>query len=137
MFIEEDEYNRLTQAYKRCKLTSEQRGNTDLTNKVFEHKNIFSTTTNLPSWVNLTEEDFMSIDFEFDIPNFLDDFIKYITAGLFQPLKHWQSELQKLRYLERLNVGSPGARASIHIQYSQEDLDSVKFWNLVEIPDVK
>ena len=115
----------------------EPKSNSDMTNKIFEHKNIFATTTKLPSCVNINEDDFLSLDFEFDIPEFVNDFIEYMTGGLLSPHRHIVKENQKQKYLERMNATSPTTRSTLNITFTQQDLDSVKFWSLVDHSEPK
>ena len=57
-----------------------------------------------------------------------------MTNGLIDPHDNYKKELQKLKYLERMSTMSPLAKQ--HLQttpnYTQEDLNSVKFWNLID-----
>lgn len=123
---------RLSQAFKRCKLASEQKGSFDMTNKIFEHKNIFSTTSKLPSCVSINEDEFNELEFYFDIPHFINDFIKYITGGIMNPHQHYLREMHRQRYLDRINPSSPNSRALLQVNYTEEELNSVKFWGLVD-----
>lgn len=63
----------------------------DLTLKVFEHKNMFSaTSTKLPPCIAITEDEFLGLDFEYGIPHLFNDFVKYMTNGLIDPHEHYK-----------------------------------------------
>ena len=78
----------------------------------------------------------MSLDFDFGIPNLFNDFVKYLTNGFIDTYEHFKKETIRIKYIERMNALSPSSRQhhqQIPVTYSQEDLNSVKFWNLVDL----
>ena len=126
----------MDQAFKRYKMSTDlSKPTSDITLNVFEHKNIFTATASkLPPWAMINEEDFWNLEFEYGTPNLFNDLVKYLTGGLIDPHEYYKKEAQKIKYIERMSSLSPvGKQNTIApVTYSQEDLNSVKFWNLVD-----
>jgi len=112
------------------------KSNTALNLNVFDHKNIYYDTKITHSTCStIKENDFVKfIKFECGIPHLVNDFIKYITDWTVDLQGNNRRQEQRTKFLEKVSSGTSNKHQNHQflIKYTQEDLNSTKFWGLLE-----
>lgn len=117
------------------------KSNIGMSLNVFDHKNVYyDTKISHSQCTKLLESDFAKIKFDHDVPHLLNDFIVYITGGMVDLHDIYEKQSKHNKYMDRIASNTPNNKMLTHQIYTPatpEELDSVKFWNLVEWPENK